>query len=106
MFGPKTVSVMEGEYLGLYSETYIQRGEQVQWSFEGKTLATGMNGDFKKTSYGDDARFRDRLELHHLTGDLIFRNARTSDTGVYQLQISSIKKRNIHREYTLTVQGK
>lgn len=104
MFGPKTVSVMEGEYLRLYSEILIERGEQVQWSCEGKPLATGMNGDFKKTSYSDDERFRDRLELFHLTGDLIFRNVRTSDTGVYQLQISSIKKRNINREYTQVFQ--
>ncbi|XP_026113563.1 uncharacterized protein LOC113092164 isoform X2 [Carassius auratus] len=95
----------QGTYYKTFKVVTNERGEQVQWSCEGKPLATGMNGDFKKTSYGDDERFRDRLELVHLTGDLIFRNVRTSDTGVYQLQISSIKKRNINREYTLTVLG-
>ncbi|KAL0161044.1 hypothetical protein M9458_044769, partial [Cirrhinus mrigala] len=92
-----------GQYFGLWSETRIRRGEQVQWSFEGKILATGINGDVKKTSYGDDERFRDRLELDHLRGDLLFTSTRTSDTGVYHLQINSSKRTNIHREYTLTV---
>lgn len=48
IFDLKTESVMEGEYLVLFTATDIERGEQVEWSFEGKTLATGMNEDIKQ----------------------------------------------------------
>ncbi|KAK2906705.1 hypothetical protein Q8A67_005690 [Cirrhinus molitorella] len=103
MFGPKTLSAKEGEYFGLYTEILLRKEDQVQWSFEGKILATGMNRDLTKTSYGDDERFRDRIELDHRRGDLLFTKAKTSDTGVYHLEVSSCKRTTIHREYTLTV---
>ncbi|XP_048054170.1 uncharacterized protein LOC125272997 isoform X2 [Megalobrama amblycephala] len=101
--GPKTMSVMMGECLILITDFNIEREERVQWSFGAKTLATGMNGDSKKTSYGDDERFRDRLELHHQTGSLTIKNTRTSDTGVYQLKFCSRSGENICWEFSVTV---
>lgn len=94
---------MEGQYVTLVTDLVIERGEREQWSFEGKTLATGMNGDINKTSYGDDMRFRDRLELQHQTADLLITNTKTSDTGVYQLHITTSSGKVICREYIVTV---
>ncbi|XP_051760720.1 uncharacterized protein LOC127517971 isoform X7 [Ctenopharyngodon idella] len=100
--GPKT---MIGECLILITDFNIESDEKVQWSFGAKTLATGMNGDSNKTSYCDDGRFRDRLELHHQTGSLTIKNTRTSDTGVYQLKFCSRFGKNICWEFSVTVSG-
>ncbi|KAF4097418.1 uncharacterized protein si:ch73-27e22.4 isoform X4 [Onychostoma macrolepis] len=99
--GPKTVSATVGECLILITDFNIERGEQVQWSFQDKTLATGMNGDISNTSYGE--RFRDRLELDHQTGSLTIKNTRTSYTGVYQLKFLSGCRKNICWEFNVTV---
>ncbi|XP_058616674.1 uncharacterized protein LOC131530424 isoform X2 [Onychostoma macrolepis] len=74
--GPKTVSVMERQHVTLVADVVIEDGEQVQWSFEGKTITTGMNRDINKTSYSDDEQFRDRLELQHRTADLLIKNTK------------------------------
>ncbi|XP_051761887.1 uncharacterized protein LOC127517971 isoform X15 [Ctenopharyngodon idella] len=104
-YGLKTVSGMIGECLILITDFNIESDEKVQWSFGAKTLATGMNGDSNKTSYCDDGRFRDRLELHHQTGSLTIKNTRTSDTGVYQLKFCSRFGKNICWEFSVTVSG-
>ncbi|XDV23436.1 hypothetical protein PO909_028014 [Leuciscus waleckii] len=101
--GPKTVSVMAGECLVLITDFKVVRDEKVEWRFEDKILKTGMNGDISKTSYGADVRFRGRLELHHQTGSLTIKDTRTSDTGVYHLNICSGK--NICWEFSVTVSG-
>ncbi|XP_067271622.1 uncharacterized protein [Pseudorasbora parva] len=102
--GPeKTESVSLEECLILFTDFNIERDEKVEWRFEGKTLATGMSGDISKTSYGDDERFRGRLELHYQTGSLTIKNTRSSDTGVYQLKISSRCGKNICWEFSVTV---
>ncbi|CAM4659501.1 unnamed protein product [Leuciscus chuanchicus] len=101
--GPKTVSVMAEECLVLITDLNIERDEKVEWRFEDKILTTGMNGDISKTSYGDDVRFRGRLELHHQTGSLTIKDTRTSDTGVYQLNICSRGGKNICWEFSVTV---
>ncbi len=102
---PKTVSAMVGECLILITDFNITKGERVQWSFQDKPLATGMNGEINNTSYGADVRFRDRLELHHQTGSLTIKNTRTSDTGVYQLKLLSRCGKNICWEFNVTVSG-
>ncbi|CAM4659417.1 unnamed protein product [Leuciscus chuanchicus] len=101
--GPKTVSVMAGECLVLITDLNIERDEKVEWKFEDKILTTGMNGDISKTFYGANVRFRGRLELHHQTGSLTIKDTRTSDTGVYQLNICSRGGKNICWEFSVTV---
>ncbi|XP_067271105.1 uncharacterized protein [Pseudorasbora parva] len=103
--GPKTVSVSLEECLILFTDFNIERDEKVEWRFKGKTLATGMSADISKTSYGDDERFRGRLELHYQTGSLTIKNTRSSDTGVYQLKISSGCGKNICWEFSVTVRA-
>ncbi|KAG1928775.1 hypothetical protein F2P79_023431 [Pimephales promelas] len=79
---PKTVSVKAGECLVLITDFNVERDEKVEWRFGDKILITGMTG-------GGDERFRDRLELHHQTGSLTIKDTRTSDTGVYRLNLCS-----------------
>ncbi|XP_056092765.1 uncharacterized protein LOC130071873 isoform X1 [Rhinichthys klamathensis goyatoka] len=101
--GPKTVSVMAGECLVLITDFKVERDEKVEWRFEDKILTTGMNGDISKTFYGGDVRFRGRLELHHQTGSLTIKDTRTSDTGVYHLNLCSRGGKNISWEFSVTV---
>ncbi|XP_077081633.1 uncharacterized protein LOC143735403 isoform X1 [Siphateles boraxobius] len=100
--GPKTVPVMAGECLVLITD-FKERHEKVEWKFENKILTTGMNGDISKTFYSDDVRFRGRLELHHQTGSLTIKDTRTSDTGVYHLNLCSRGGKNIIWECSVTV---
>ncbi|XP_073700167.1 uncharacterized protein [Garra rufa] len=99
--GPKTVSAMVGECLILITDFNMEGDKRVQWSFQDKPLAVGMNGDVSKTSYG--VQFKGRLELHHLTGSLTIKSTRTSDTGVYQLKFVTKCGMNICWEFNVTI---
>ncbi|XDV23426.1 hypothetical protein PO909_028004, partial [Leuciscus waleckii] len=94
---------MAGECLVLITDLNVERDEKVEWKFEDKILTTGMNGEISKTFYGANVRFRGRLELHHQTGSLTIKDTRTSDTGVYQLNICSRGGKNICWEFSVTV---
>ncbi|XP_056303285.1 uncharacterized protein LOC130215494 isoform X2 [Danio aesculapii] len=98
-----TVSVITGESLILITNFNVERGDQLQWTFEGEILASGRNGDVSETSYGGDKRFRCRLELHHQTASLTVKNTRSSDTGVYQLNFWNRQKKNICLKVNVTV---
>ncbi|XP_056304374.1 uncharacterized protein LOC130216499 isoform X2 [Danio aesculapii] len=104
---PNTVSVMAGESLILITNFDVEQDEKLQWTFEDEDedviLASGMNGDVSKTSYGDDKRFRGRLELHHQTASLTVKNTRSSDTGVYQLRICNGRGQNFCLNVNVTI---
>lgn len=53
-------------------------------------------------SYGFDERYRDRLDLDHQTGSLTIRHLKTTDTGVYQLQITN-NKETIYKRFNVFV---
>nr|XP_021325118.1 uncharacterized protein LOC101885444 isoform X2 [Danio rerio] len=102
--GPNTVSVMAGESLILITNFIIDQGEKLQWTFnEDVILASGMNGDVSKTSYGDDKRFRGKLELHHQTASLTVKNTKSSNTGVYKLNFWNRNNKNICLKVNVTV---
>ncbi|XP_057182682.1 uncharacterized protein LOC130549481 [Triplophysa rosa] len=79
-----------GESVTLNTESKIQRGSEIKWISEDKTiLVTGKNGDDRETKCTDDERFRDRLKMNHQTGDLTITDIRQTDAGLYTLQINS-----------------
>uniref|UniRef100_A0A8C2G7T9 Immunoglobulin domain-containing protein n=1 Tax=Cyprinus carpio TaxID=7962 RepID=A0A8C2G7T9_CYPCA len=102
----KSVSVLEGDSVTLYTDpTY--KHNVVQWRYgQQKSPVAEINrvaGIFN-TSDGPEGRFRGRLELDHQTGSLTITNIRTTDSGLYEVEISSTSSRyTIHHTQSFSV---
>ncbi len=109
----KRVSVMEGDSVPLDTDpTYIQGSDVIRWRFEKqKSLVAEINrtaGIFNTYDAVLDGRFRDRLTLNNQTGSLIITNTRTTDSGLYEVEISSTRSRyTTHhtQSFSVTVSG-
>ncbi|XP_051763258.1 uncharacterized protein LOC127519764 isoform X2 [Ctenopharyngodon idella] len=88
-----TLKFTEGESVHLQTGiTEIQKEDLILWKFEPKNaLIAKVDGQTNETSVYDvdDERFRDRLELDRRTGDLTITNTKSTDSGVYEVQIKS-----------------
>ncbi len=109
MFGDtdtvKSVSVKEGDSVTLKIVTETQTGEKIKWKFGTyRNLLATMNGEISNIYDGPDGRFRDRLKLDHQTGSLIITNTRTTDSGLYEAEISRSSSQDKHR-FNVTVYG-
>lgn len=84
--------------------TEIKKYNKMKWMFGPSNpdvrLAEIIIND--SISYDFDERYRDRLHVDHQTGSLTIRDLKTTDTGVYQLQISNIKE-TIYKRYNVFV---
>ncbi|XP_043078689.1 SLAM family member 5-like isoform X2 [Puntigrus tetrazona] len=84
-------SVMEGDSVSLNSDLTQIHNETIAWTFESeKANIAKIRGKKQNFSTFDnvlDGRFRDRLKLDHQTGSLTIMNTRTTDSGLYKLQI-------------------
>uniref|UniRef100_A0A8C1ZPK6 Immunoglobulin domain-containing protein n=1 Tax=Cyprinus carpio TaxID=7962 RepID=A0A8C1ZPK6_CYPCA len=70
----------------------LQRDDQILWSFKSEdTIIAKRDGDTNQV-LNDGGRFRDRLQMDDQTGSLTITNTKTTDSGVYHLQISSRNK--------------
>uniref|UniRef100_A0A8C1P956 Immunoglobulin domain-containing protein n=1 Tax=Cyprinus carpio TaxID=7962 RepID=A0A8C1P956_CYPCA len=96
-------SVKEGESVTLDPAVMKNPDDLMTWYFN-DTFIAKINGDPSKICRDDqcedaDERFRDRLKLDHQTGSLTIMNPRTTDSGLYHLEIitnsSSICRRHI-----------
>nr|XP_055073056.1 uncharacterized protein LOC129453018 [Misgurnus anguillicaudatus] len=95
----------EGEYVTLNTGvTEIKKHNRMLWWFGPSNpeflLAEIIIND--NISYDFNERYRDRLHVDHQTGSLTIRDLKTTDTGVYQLQISNIKE-TIYKRYNVFV---
>ncbi|CAM4659304.1 unnamed protein product [Leuciscus chuanchicus] len=82
-----SLSVKEGESVTLKTNVEVKRDDLIVWRFEGILLAK-IDVETNKSSLNEaDERFRDRLKTDHQTGSLTITNTRTTDTGLYELQI-------------------
>uniref|UniRef100_A0A9J7Y630 Immunoglobulin domain-containing protein n=1 Tax=Cyprinus carpio carpio TaxID=630221 RepID=A0A9J7Y630_CYPCA len=91
----KRKSVKEGESVTLDPDVRKNlKNDLMTWYFT-DTLIAEITGDQSKICTDDqcDERFRDRLKLDHQTGSLTIMNIRTTDSGLYKLQISSTNLR-------------
>uniref|UniRef100_A0A8C1VQ66 Immunoglobulin domain-containing protein n=1 Tax=Cyprinus carpio TaxID=7962 RepID=A0A8C1VQ66_CYPCA len=82
----KRKSVKEGESVTLESEKTKSPNDVMTWYFN----ETKITGD-QRTICTDDQckeRFRDRLKLDNQTGSLTITDSRTTDSGLYKLQIT------------------
>ncbi len=107
MFGDtdtvKSVSVNEGDSVTLKIVTETQT--LIKWKFgTNSILIATIKGNTSNIFDGPDGRFRDRLKLDHQTGSLIITNTRTTDSGLYEAEISRSSSEDKHR-FNVTVYG-
>uniref|UniRef100_A0A8C1RN11 Immunoglobulin domain-containing protein n=1 Tax=Cyprinus carpio TaxID=7962 RepID=A0A8C1RN11_CYPCA len=86
----KIKSVKEGKSVTLGTPGLKNPNDVMTWYFHG-TLMNEIDGHPIKicTDVQCDERFRDRVKLDHQTGSLNITNTRATDSGDYQLEISS-----------------
>ncbi len=99
----------EGESVTLASGVTENPNDVMMWYFNDTRIAE-ITGDQSKICTDDQCkdRFRDRLKLDHQTGSLTITNIRTTDSGLYKLQIIISDSRfSITREkrFSVTVTG-
>ncbi len=99
----------EGESVTLASGVTKNPNDVMTWYFN-VILITEITGDQSKICTDDQCkdRFRDRLKLDHQTGSLTITDTRTTDSGLYTLQIIISDSRfSISREkrFSVTVFG-
>ncbi|XP_050959740.1 carcinoembryonic antigen-related cell adhesion molecule 1-like [Labeo rohita] len=97
----KRKSVKEGESVTLDPGVIKQPNHVMTWYFNDALIAE-ITGDPNKTctDFHCHERFRDRLQLDHQSGSLTIRSIRITDSGVYELKISSSllrRRRSISR---------
>ncbi len=101
-------SVNEGESVALDPGVIKNPNDLMAWHFNDLCIAEITEEPRKictdvQCKDGDE-RFRDRLKLDHQTGSLTIMNTRTTDSGLYQLQINS-SRFSITRSVSVTVTG-
>uniref|UniRef100_A0A8C1VD10 Ig-like domain-containing protein n=1 Tax=Cyprinus carpio TaxID=7962 RepID=A0A8C1VD10_CYPCA len=90
VFGVETedVSVMEGDSVTLHTRVVKQKDDLIVWYYGPEnTLVAQINGKASKTMIAD--RVIDRVQVDNQTGSLNFTNIRSTDSGLYNLKISS-----------------
>ncbi|XP_051551335.1 uncharacterized protein LOC127439220 [Myxocyprinus asiaticus] len=109
--GVKTIKVKTGNSVKLDTGvTEVQTCGLIQWkmvelgnSSDPFILLARMNKtNNKEPSNGGVRTYRARLQLDHQTGDLIITNTRTTDTGVYKLEITDSRNK-ISKAFIVTV---
>ncbi|XP_048037424.1 uncharacterized protein LOC125262640 [Megalobrama amblycephala] len=100
--GVKSVSVMEGNSVTLNTDAEIHTDDLIVWRFGDKgILLAKIYVETNETSLNcADERFRDRLKLDQ-TGSLTITNTRTTDSGLYELQIRG--SQSSHKTFFLSV---
>ncbi|XP_016344362.1 uncharacterized protein LOC107690522 [Sinocyclocheilus anshuiensis] len=99
----KRKSVKEGESITLHLDGVKKTNNLKIWYFN-DTLITEITGDQSKICTDEQCkeRFRDRLKLNDQTGSLTIINTRTTDSGLYKLQINS-SRFSIIKTFSVTV---
>ncbi|XP_073699502.1 uncharacterized protein [Garra rufa] len=103
-----SVSVMEGYAVGLDGLEEPSNDYRIKWYYNNIRILQ-VNGDLSTDCTDVQCkevaeRFRDRLKLDHQTGSLTIMNTRTTDSGLYRLQIIS-KSSMTEKIFSVTVNG-
>ncbi len=98
-------SVKEGEYVTLESGEINKTNNSMAWYFNDICIAEIIK-DSSEICTDDQCkeRFRDRLRLDLQNGSLTITDTRTTDSGLYQLQIRRIRF-TIIKSFIVTVTG-
>ncbi|XP_016349702.1 uncharacterized protein LOC107694512 [Sinocyclocheilus anshuiensis] len=98
--------VMEGDSVTLHTDVKTNQQEDIKWYFNDIRI-TQITGDLSfictdvQCNEGTE-RFRDRLKLDHQTGSLTITNTNTTDSGLYELKIISIRSSS-EKTFNVTV---
>uniref|UniRef100_A0A8C1PWZ2 Ig-like domain-containing protein n=1 Tax=Cyprinus carpio TaxID=7962 RepID=A0A8C1PWZ2_CYPCA len=99
----KSVSVTEGDSVTLNTAvTEVQRDDQILWMFGPKETRIAEIYKHMIDMFSSDETFGDRLQLNSSTGSLIIRKIRSTDSGLYKLQIRS-NRGNSDKTFNVTV---
>ncbi len=102
----KSVSVTEGDSVSLNTDvTEVQRDDQILWMFGPQETRIAEIYKHSIDMFSSNEIFGDRLQLDSFTGSLIIRNIRTTDSGLYKLQIRSDRGHS-DKTFNITVYGK
>uniref|UniRef100_A0A672KGL8 Ig-like domain-containing protein n=1 Tax=Sinocyclocheilus grahami TaxID=75366 RepID=A0A672KGL8_SINGR len=102
------LSVKEGDSVTLQTDVTTNQHEKIKWFFNDTRIAE-INGITRyictdvQCKDGDE-RFRDRLKLDNQTGSLTITNTRTTDSGVYHLEIINSGS-DSEKTFSVTVHG-
>ncbi len=92
---------MVGGSVILQTKTETQSDDLILWTFGAENCLV-VKVDSGTTSISE--KFRGRLELDKTTGSLTITNFRTTDSGVYKLQIIN-REQTTFRRFNVTVTG-
>ncbi len=100
--------VMEGDSVTLQTNVETQQQEDIKWYFNVTRIAQ-ISGDLSFICTDVQCnehteRFENRLELDNKTGTLTIRDIRTTDSGLYELKIISIRNSS-EKTFNVTVHG-
>ncbi|XP_016363071.1 uncharacterized protein LOC107704610, partial [Sinocyclocheilus anshuiensis] len=103
----KRKSVKEGESVTFYPAVIKNPNDLMKWYFNDTHIAE-INGNLSKicTDVQCKERFRDRLKLDSQTGSLTITNTRTTDSGLYKLEITSCSSNisiSVNKSFSATV---
>ncbi len=103
----KSLSVMEGDSVTLHTDvTDIQGNDAViQWMFGAQDPDIIIAEIDREANNSDvtDERFRDRVKMDSQTGSLSITNIRTTDSGLYQVEITT--NSIVIKTFSVTVYG-
>ncbi|KTF73445.1 hypothetical protein cypCar_00049405 [Cyprinus carpio] len=96
----------EGDSVTLHTGVHeIQKHDVILWMFgplSPDTFLAEINTTLGQISYSDDVRLRNRVRLDDQSGSLTISNSRSTDTGLYQLQITNSKE-TFYKRYNVFV---
>ncbi|XP_058616459.1 uncharacterized protein LOC131530291 isoform X2 [Onychostoma macrolepis] len=99
---------MDGDSVTLHTNVETKQQEDIKWYINDTRIAQ-ISGDLSfictdvQCNKGTE-RFEDRLELDYKTGTLTIRDIRTTDSGLYELKIISIRNSS-EKTFNVTVHG-
>ncbi len=100
-------TVMEGDALSLHTGAQLNKDTETIWLFKSGSLTTRiaqMNNGKVFTHY--EKKLADRLQLDQESGSLTIRNISTSDSGVYEVSVTTKLHDISERKFKVDVYGK
>nr|XP_055072940.1 uncharacterized protein LOC129452888 [Misgurnus anguillicaudatus]XP_055072941.1 uncharacterized protein LOC129452888 [Misgurnus anguillicaudatus] len=102
--GVKMILIKKGDSVTLHTDLTDVHSDHVMWWISDTVIAE-IDGKASIFSiYDADGRFGDRLKLNNQTGDLTITNIKSSEAGLYNLEINCIRY-TLHKMFILTVSG-